>query len=156
MTLEAWVNPSANAGTGPNDGWRTVIMKERGTTGLSYALYGNDGDTNPSRPAGYVRNSSADKEATAGPALPVGAWTHLAVTYDGTSVRLYVNGVLRSTLAGAGGGITTSTAPVRIGGNVVFSSPGTEYFAGLIDEVRIYNRALTAGEIAADMSTPLP
>ena len=63
--------------------------------------------------------------------------------------------VLRSTLA-ASGGITTSTSPVRIGGNVVFSSPGTEYFAGLIDEVRIYNRALTAAEIAADMSTPLP
>jgi hypothetical protein len=155
MTLEAWVNPSANGGTGPNDGWRTVIMKERGTTGLSYALYGNDGDTNPSRPAGYIRNSNTDKEATAGPALPVGTWSHLAVTYDGTSVRLYVNGVLRSTLA-ASGGITTSTSPVRIGGNVVFSSPGTEYFAGLIDEVRIYNRALSAAEIAADMSTPLP
>jgi concanavalin A-like lectin/glucanase superfamily protein/Big-like domain-containing protein/PASTA domain-containing protein len=154
MTLEAWVNPSANAGTGPNDGWRTVIMKER-TGGLSYALYGNDGDTNASRPAGYIRNGGVDKEAAAGPAVPVGVWTHLALTYDGTSLRLYVNGVLRSTLA-ASGGITTSTSPVRIGGNVVFSSPGTEYFAGLIDEVRIYNRALTAAEIAADMNTPLP
>jgi concanavalin A-like lectin/glucanase superfamily protein/Big-like domain-containing protein/PASTA domain-containing protein len=155
MTLEAWVNPSANAGVSPNDGWRTVIMKERGTTGLAYGLYGNDGNTNPSRPAGYIRNNNSDVEATAGPALPVGVWTHVAVTYDGTSIRLYVNGQLRST-QGASGGIAASTAPLRIGGNTVFSVPGTEYFAGLIDEVRIYNRALSAAEITTDMNTPLP
>jgi hypothetical protein len=154
MTLEAWVNPSADAGVSPNGGWRTVIMKERSTVGLSYALYGNDGNSNPSRPAGYIRNGS-DIEAAAGPALPVGVWTHIAVTYDGATIRLYVNGVLRSSQASAGS-IAASTAPLRIGGNTVFSSPGTEYFAGLIDEVRVYNRALNAAEIAADMNTPLP
>jgi len=156
MTLEAWVNPSANAGAGANDGWRTVIMKERAGVGLAYSLYGNDGDSNPSRPAGYIRNAGTDKEAAAGPALPLGVWTHLAVTYDGTSIRLYVNGVLRSTTGSAGGGIAASTGPLRIGGNTVFTVPGTEYFAGLIDEVRIYNRALSAAEITADMNTPLP
>src|SRR3954468_6694208 len=155
MTLEAWVNPSANAGTGPNDGWRTVIMKERAGVGLSYGLYSNDGDSNPSRPAGYIRNNGTDVEATAGPAVPLGVWTHLAVTYDGTTMRLYVNGVLRNSVT-ASGGINASTAPLRIGGNTVFSVPGTEYFAGLIDEVRIYNRALSAAEITADMNTPLP
>ena len=155
MTLEAWVNPSANAGTSVNDGWRTVIMKERSTTGLAYGLYSNDGDSNPSRPAGYIRNNGTDVEATNGPAVPIGVWTHLAVTYDGTTLRLYVNGVLRNSVA-ASGGIAASTAPLRIGGNTVFSVPGTEYFAGLIDEVRIYNRALSAAEITADMNTPLP
>ena len=155
MTLEAWVNPSANAGSGANDGWRTVIMKERSTTGLAYALYGNDGDSNASRPAGYIRNNGTDVEAAAGPAIALGVWTHLAVTYDGTTLRLYVNGVLRNSLTAAGG-INASTAPLRIGGNTVFSVPGTEYFAGLIDEVRIYNRALSAAEITADMNAPLP
>ena len=110
---------------------------------------------NPSRPAGYIRNNGTDVEATNGPAVPLGVWTHLAVTYDGTTLRLYVNGVLRSSTA-ASGGIAASTAPLRIGGNTVFSVPGTEYFAGLIDEVRIYNRALSAAEITADMNTPLP
>jgi hypothetical protein len=158
MTLEAWVNPSANTGTAPNGGWRTVLMKERGTNGLAYALYGNDGNSNPSRPAGYVHNGASggtDKEAAAGPALPVGTWSHLAVTFDGTTIRLYVNGTLRSSFA-ASGAIAASTAPLRIGGNNVFTSPGTEFFAGLIDEVRVYSRALSAAEIAADMSTPLP
>jgi hypothetical protein len=154
MTLEAWVNPSANAGTAPNGGWRTVIMKELGTDGLAYALYGNDGNVNTARPAGYIHNGGVDKEATAAPALPVGVWSHIAVTYDGASIRLYVNGVLRSTAAAAGT-IAASTAPLHIGGNNVFTTPGTEFFAGLIDEVRVYNRALSAGEITVDMNTPL-
>ena len=44
-----------------------------------------------------------------------------------------------------------SRGALRIGGNAVWS----EYFSGLIDEVRIYNRALTAGEIGQDMATPV-
>jgi hypothetical protein len=158
MTLEAWVNPSANAGVAPNAGWRTVILKERGADGLAYALYGNDGDMNPSRPAGYVHNGAdggTDKEATAAPALPIGVWSHVAVTFDSASIRLYVNGVLRNTLA-APGAIGASASPLRIGGNNVFSAPGTEFFAGLIDEVRVYNRALGAAEITTDMNTPIP
>jgi len=47
--------------------------------------------------------------------------------------------------------ITTSTQPLRIGGNGAFT--GGEFFRGLIDEVRVYNRALTAAEIAADAGT---
>ena len=41
--------------------------------------------------------------------------------------------------------------PLRLGGNLVWG----EYFGGLIDEVRVYNRALTAAQIQADMQAPL-
>ena len=47
--------------------------------------------------------------------------------------------------------MAVSTGALRIGGNSVWG----EYFQGRIDEVRIYNRALTAGEIQADMSVPI-
>ena len=50
------------------------------------------------------------------------------------------------------GSIATSTGPLTIGGDPVWSS---QYFAGLIDDVRIYNRALSAAEILTDMETPL-
>src|SRR4029078_9509997 len=50
---------------------------------------------------------------------------------------------------GGGRTITTSTGVLRIGGNGIWP----EWFAGLIDEVRIYNRALTAGEIQRDLQT---
>jgi len=47
--------------------------------------------------------------------------------------------------------MVTSTNPLRIGGNSIWG----EFFAGLIDEVRVYNRVLTAAEIQADMNTPI-
>ena len=151
MTLEAWVNPSALAGLNGATGWRTIVMKERTTTGLSYALYGNDGNPNPARPAGYVRIGGVDQTINGTPGLPLNTWTHVALTYDGIALKLYVNGVLRSSRPQAGA-IVASTNPLRIGGNVVFPS---EYFAGMIDDVRVYSRALSVVEIGTDMITPV-
>ena len=149
MTLEAWANPSTL--TGGAAGWRTVILREQNRADLAYSLYANDGDANPSRPAGYVRIGFIDRPTAGGPALPVNTWSHLAATYDGTLLRLFVNGVLRSNVA-VTGPIVTSSNPLRIGGNSIWG----EYFKRLIDDVRIYNRPLTETEIRADMATPVP
>jgi hypothetical protein len=81
---------------------------------------------------------------------PVNRWSHLAVTYDGTTLRLYVNGTQVSSRA-VTGTILTTTDPLWIGGN----HPYGEYFQGLIDEVRVYDRALTPSEVRAEMSTPI-
>src|SRR6185436_6304953 len=87
--------------------------------------------------------------------LPVNTWTHLASTFDGTTVRLFVNGVQVASLAQTVP-LATTTATLQIGGDAYTG----ENFAGLIDEVRVYNRALSAAEIQADMGvavgTPAP
>ena len=83
-------------------------------------------------------------------ALPLNTWTHLAVTFGAGTLRLYVNGVQVGTQA-VSGTLRTSADALTIGGNGVWS----EWFAGLIDEVRIYNRALTQAEIQAGMSQTL-
>jgi hypothetical protein len=155
MTLEAWVNPAVMSG------WETVLMKERGIAGeglLSYALYAHDGaplSLGRAVPAGYVRvapvASTTDRAVRGTTKLALNTWTHLATTYDGTNQRFYVNGVLVGTTAGTGS-IAVSNGAIRIGGNA--SSTG-EFFQGLIDEVRVYNRALTAAEITRDMTTPI-
>jgi hypothetical protein len=138
MTLEAWVNPSVTTG------WKTTILKEQAGQ-LVYALYAST-DTN--RPSGHVFvGGDIDTRGTA--QIAVNTWTHLAATYDGT-LRLYVNGVLASSKV-VTGPITTSTGALRFGGNGIW----TEWFQGLIDEVRVYNRALSAGEIQTDMTTPV-
>jgi hypothetical protein len=137
MTFSAWVRPTTVSD------WRTVILKEAGST-LAYGLYANDG----SRPAGYVRVSGADRDARGTAALAANTWTHLAVTYDGATLRLFVNGVQAGTRAIAGA-VAASSNPLRIGGNTIWG----EYFSGLIDEVRVYSRVLTAAEITTDMNT---
>jgi hypothetical protein len=84
--------------------------------------------------------------------LTPGTWTHIATTYDGATQRLYVNGTLVATRAQTGN-IAVSGGALRIGGNNAWAG---EFFQGLIDDVRVYRRALSAEEIATDMSTPLP
>jgi hypothetical protein len=140
MTIEAWVNPTALSG------WRTVALKGM-PGGLVYALYAHDGAP---RPSGTVNTGGSDVAAIGTAALPLNTWTHLAVTFGAGTLRLYVNGVLAGSRA-VSGALRTSADPLTIGGNGVWA----EWFTGLIDEVRIYNRALTQAEIQAGISQTL-
>jgi hypothetical protein len=139
MTLEAWVRPSRLGG------WRTVVFKER-SGGVVYGLYG---DQAGGRPLGQV-DIGGERNAVGSASLPLNVWSHLATTFDGSMVRLYVNGTQAGSLPFAGS-MAASTGPLRLGGNSVWG----EWFAGLIDEVRVYNRALSASEIQQDLQTPV-
>ncbi|HYR91037.1 MAG TPA: fibronectin type III domain-containing protein [Terriglobia bacterium] len=138
MTLEAWVFPAAS-----QSGWRTIIQRQTDT----YFLHAGS-DSGPLRPAGGGTINSAVNYVVGPVGNPVNSWTHLALTYNGSTIALYVNGNVAASQAAAGP-IQTNTNPVRIGGNV----PYGEYFNGRIDEVRIYNRALSQAEIQTDMNT---
>jgi fibronectin type 3 domain-containing protein/predicted transcriptional regulator len=139
MTLEAWVNPST-----VNANWRDVVYKGND----NYYLEATS--SNGSKPdAGLIAGGSyADAYGTA--ALPANAWSYLAETYDGSTVRLYLNGTQVGSVAHTGA-ITTSTNPLQIGGDSIYG----QHFVGLIDEVRVYNTARTAAQIQADQTTPI-
>lgn len=147
MTMEAWVNPSIVTG------FKTVICKDRSTTSFTYILSANNNASNVSnqRPNSRLRIGSANQVVAGTSKLPLNTWTHIASTYDGATFRFYMNGVQVSSLAIAGS-ITVTANPLRIGGTPSLTG---QYFAGLIDEVRIYNRALSQQEIATDMNTPV-
>jgi hypothetical protein len=136
MTLEAWVYP-----TTVNSLWRDVIYKGND----NYYLEGTS--NNSSRPA---MGGTFGTPLYGTGALTANTWTHLAATYDGATMQLYVNGVQVASRAQTGA-IATSTNPLQIGGDSFYG----QYFAGRIDEVRIYNRALSVAEIQTDMNTPL-
>ena len=140
ITLEAWVNPRSL------HGWNTIVLKES-DDGLAYALYAND---DVPRPAGYVNVAGYDRSVAGVEPVPLNEWTHVAMTYDGLMMRLYVNGVQVSRRPLTGRILSTDEA-LRIGGNSVWG----EFFDGWIDEVRIYSRALSAMEIRRDMSMPV-
>ena len=136
LTLEAWVSPAVS------NGWRTIIFKELDAI---YELYASSS----SGPGAGV-NIGGYQEVFSGTRLPTNTWSHVATTWDGTTLRLYVNGVQVASRAVAGT-LSATSNPLRIGGNANWG----EYFAGTIDEVRVYNRALSAAEIQADMNAPI-
>ena len=138
MTLEAWVYPKRLI-----NGGKTVILKEM-PGGEVYSLYASE-DVN--RPTSYFNDGDYQGVAGLNP-LPLNQWTHLVATYDGQYQRLYVNGkeVANSKRNGL---IQQSTGELRMGGNSLWD----EYFQGYIDEVRIYNRALTQAEVSYNMAT---
>jgi hypothetical protein len=103
------------------------------------------------RPSGGGTFGTSTSFVSGPTASPVNAWTYVALTYDGTTQRLFVNGTQVATRATTGA-IQVTNSPLWIGGN----NPYGEYFNGLIDEVRVYNRALTQNEISADMNSPVP
>ena len=137
MTLEAWVFPTAGGG------WRDVIYK--GPDDIYYLESSTASAPSPPAIGGTFASPLYGSSA-----LPLNAWSHLAATYDGQTLRLYVNGVQvasRVVLTP----IETSTGALTIGGDALYG----QYFAGRIDEVRIYNTALSASQIQADMDTPV-
>jgi len=135
MTLEAWVKPTRLTGI-----WRDVIYKGKD----NYYL---EAESTSARPA--------TKGTLSGPlygtaALTTNSWTHIAGTYDGATLRLYVNGVQVNSQAQTGP-IAVSTSPLQIGGDTFYG----QYFQGTLDEIRVYNRALSTAEIQRDMNTPI-
>src|SRR5712692_7047016 len=106
MTLEAWGDPNATPKS-----WGTGIMKEQ----PGDYVYVLDAGSPTNRPNVYIY--TAAEQGIAGPAaLPRNTWSHLAGTYDGTTLRLYVDGT-QVTSTAVTGSIVRSTGPLRIGGN---------------------------------------
>jgi len=139
FTIEAWVYPSDwNGGQafifGQAYGRQLIVCD--GEFGLEVAMMITDED------------GIFDGVGWAGGEIPIGQWTHLAGTWDGTQVRLYVNGVPAAQRTLDFSGLGDSTCGFSIGG--INNSCATEqYFTGVIDEVSLYDRPLLAGEINA-------
>jgi hypothetical protein len=140
LTLEAWVYPTAALSS-----WRDLIYKGDD----NYYLMASS--CCQSRPAvgGIFAGSYA--HAYGASTLALNTWTHVAATYDATTLRLYVNGVQVGSTPRTGA-LATSTNPLTIGGDPIYG----QYFTGLIDEVRVYSTALSASQIQSDMSAAIP
>jgi hypothetical protein len=146
MTLEAWIK---SAGNPPDDG--QIVAQ---SSGLGWQLKTSP-DTGPRTFGIQVTGTSgtnAQRYSTTVPTL--NAWYHIAGVFDAAAGTLstYVNGVLDN-------GILRNAVPTvqvdqAINVNIGRRSGGF-YFNGIIDEVRIYNRALSQSEILTDMSTPV-
>ena len=142
MTLEAWVNPTAAGGP-----WRTVIFKQG--SGMVYALYSNNGSNRPTGQVDHPWRAERGRHGGGARRIPGRTWPRPTTARPCACTST----ARRSASKPQTGNIPASTGALRIGGNSVFC--GRELRADRIDEVRIYSRALTAGEIQTDMAAPI-
>jgi glucose/arabinose dehydrogenase len=139
-TLEAWVKPTAL------NGYQTVLIKEV-SGGCAYWLQTAGSNLSSGFSSGGCREHLAGNSP-----LPLNQWSHVAAVFNDSAntYTLYVNGVAVTTQS-------ETAAPVPTTQALVFGqtgcSCGFERWRGLIDEVRIYSRPLTTGEIQADMAS---
>ncbi len=115
---------------------------------FGYALYASGEASNV--PEGFITEHEwLVAYADASEAIPLSAWTHIALTNDGEHLCLYVDGVLVDEHASEK--VKAGESPLRIGG--LPGGPYSQFFDGKIDEVRIYDRALSQEEVEG---TPRP
>ena len=138
FTVTVWVNP-------------TLI------TGSNREIYTSANDIYTLRldpnPKFFVNVGGAYTSCTHTTGLSLSTWTHLAGTWDGSNIRLYINGVLSSASPCAKTGTTGATGNYIIGiHNGFVANP----FNGQIDSVRVYTRGLTASDVAEDMALGTP
>lgn len=139
ITVEAWIYPtSSNWG----QGFDNEYIVDNNTYGQPYGyVLDNYGGMR------FLVANGSGADAVGGGNPPLNTWTHVAGTYDGFSLKMYIDGELVGQKGFAGGiAPTPNHEPVTIGANDRF---GTSQFFGGIDEPAIYDRALTAGEIRA-------
>ena len=98
--------------------------------------------------AGFETSSGADQFVTSTSTYSDGAWHYAVVTNDGSTIRLYIDGVQVATKSTSGTSPESSgTKPVRVGANSRVTPPG-EFFTGQVDEVRVWNDDLTSQQAA--------
>jgi hypothetical protein len=109
--------------------------------------YGIWMDSNEKLVVGFETSSGTDYFVTSSSTYNDGNWHYAGVTYDGSIIRLYVDGVEIGTKSTTATPETNTSYPLRIGAN---SNPdgNVNYFKGEIDEVRVWNRAITSTEVS--------
>ena len=134
FTIDAWLYQSAQ-----QPGLNTVVGKGRTPNATGFAMSISNGHASIG-----LNNGSRNCTASDVQTLPLGKWNHVAVTFGGSTVKVYVNGQLRVTQSCSFSSIGASTEPLNIGRET--SGLGRSY-AGLADEVQVYNRSLSLAEI---------
>ena len=139
LTMAAWVYP-----TSAQSPWRAALRKAG-----SFFFYVT-GDSSLYPVLGGILVGGQELVLYAPTPLPLTTWTHLAATYDGVTMRLYTTGQETTSVAGTGV-LVTNNNPLLVGSGATSG----EFFAGRLDEVRLYARALTTADIQADMEAPV-
>lgn len=146
VTVSAWIYPT-------NSSVRGDIINKWGNQDAYLLRYGasdcSSGSSDQKLCFAIDEDGSegAITQASSAATIPINTWTHVAGVFNGTSIKVYINGVENGSTSFASKSIFAGTSPLSIGAVNTDSSP-TLFFPGRIDDVRVYNRALSASEVA--------
>jgi hypothetical protein len=135
VTIAAWVARSTIS-----TGYVVVCSKQIRASSGEYYWLGMNGET-----MGFMGSGGGALTAVT---IPVGVWTHVAVTHDGTTARIYTNGSLVASRNLAASFRLDSSKLVICGNQNDAAGAIQERWNGLVDELQLYSRALSAAEIA--------
>ena len=141
LSLEAWIYPTA-WGTNVYD--NNIINKEYNTSNYGFMFrVGAGGKLNFGFGNGSWHEITSSKVV-----LSLNTWQHVAATYDGVKMRLFVNGHPIDSLAETAAITNASTTNMQIGGHATY----TRFFKGMIDEVRVWNIALDSAKLNINLN----
>ncbi|NTV30966.1 DUF2341 domain-containing protein [candidate division WWE3 bacterium] len=149
ITIEAWARYT---GSQYNNGG-TVVSRGSGNSNVHHFYI--------SKPNGFdiwdfsLTNSTGTEAYLTGPSMSYNQWYHLAGTWNGSTVKFYVNGVLVDTDTLSGSFANTAN-PFLIGSGESFTDPSVFSYEGSVDDVRLYNYPRTATQIIQDMNANHP
>jgi parallel beta-helix repeat protein len=143
MTVTAWVRPNLSST------YMYVLTKNVNTGGT--AVNGYDFSLTSAHLVRIRLNNSTVLNSTTTYPHDGVTWMHIAATWDGSTVRLYLNGVQEPNTAAFSGPIQTNNLPLAIGSQ---NTSDPRPFFGNLDDIRLYNRALTGAEVQALANVP--
>ncbi len=135
ITVDAWVNPASQQGPA------SIVNRRTASNTTGYTLeqrFSQDGLV-----LWHLDVSGTSVDVVSNVPLPLDTWTQVAGTYDGTTSTLYFNGSPVGTASFSGAIDASPGADLEIGRNIATGS----LFDGRIDEVEVFNRALSASEV---------
>ena len=144
ITISAWIKPIDNTNI-----QKIVIKSNDASTDWSYGLGISGNGASEKKLNFHIKSGSATwNSLDSTNDLTAGVWTHFVGVYDGTDMRIYVNGVLDSTpLSVTGNVYGQSGKDIFIGTNGNAALPDGQFYNGTMDEVAIFNRVLSPAEI---------
>jgi len=138
FTISMWINPAASINPAGSS-LEAIFARENSNNG-GYCLF-----LYPSNPQFYIYvNDSKQKAVVSALGVEVGEWTLLTTVYDGAKMSIYLNGILKSQ-------VPSALNPPQNNSSLAFGIPEQGgpnlMFYGSLEDIRIYSRALSAGEI---------
>ncbi len=140
ITLETWVKLSSNAFGHKATLWATGTTPTNSGDGFDFWIGANGTG------GGFAVGVSGDRwgQATFAQTFTAGVWYHVAGTWDGSTIKLYVNGVQNGATGSVSGAIDSTGQRVTIGQD---PQAGADYLPGTLDECALYSKALSSSKL---------